>query len=71
MVNALVDVCLLLGLKTFNDGLLLIKLSPIYQALKFELSEPLLDLPKWQLYGVVLKPQVIELVMEFEVSKIN
>ena len=47
MVDTLVDVCLRLGLEAFNDDLFLIKLSPVYQALKFELSESLLDLAKW------------------------
>ena len=55
MVNTLVDICLCLGLKAFNYGLLLIKLSPVYQALKLELSEPLLDLAEWQLYSVELR----------------
>ena len=55
MVNALVDICLRLELKAFNYGLLLIKLSSVYQALKLELSEPLLDLAEWQLYSVELR----------------
>ena len=55
MVDAFVDVCFRLALKAFNDGLLLIKLSPIYQALKFELFESLLDLAEWKLYSVELR----------------
>ena len=55
MIDAFVNVCSRLALKAFNDGLLLIKLKPFNQALKFELSEPLLDLPKRQLYSIELR----------------
>ena len=55
MMDAFIDIPLLLELKGFNDGLLLIKLKPFNQALKFELSEPLLDLPNRQLYSIELR----------------
>ena len=55
MVDALVDVCLRLGLKAFDYGLFLIKLPTVYQALKLELFEPLLDLAKRQLYSIELR----------------
>ena len=55
MIDAFVNVCFCLALKAFNDGLLLIKLEPINQALKFELFEPFLDLAEWKLYSVELR----------------
>ena len=55
MIDAFVNVCFGLALKAFDDGLLLIKLKPVNQALKFELFESLLDLPKWKLYSIELR----------------
>ena len=46
MIDTFVNISIRLAFKTFNDCLLLIKLSFINQALKFELSECLLDLPE-------------------------
>ena len=55
MVYTFVNISFGLRLKAFNDGLLLIKLSLVYQTLKLELSEPFLDLAEWQLYSVELR----------------
>ena len=55
MIDAFINVCFCLALKAFNDGLLLIKLLSINQALKFELSELLLDLREHQLNGIILR----------------
>ena len=55
MIDAFVNVCFGLTLKAFNDGLLLIKLKSVNQALKLKLFEPLLDLAKWQLYSIELR----------------
>ena len=55
MFDTFVDICIRLALKAFNYGLLLIKLPLMHQALKFELSEFLLDLSKWKLYSIELR----------------
>ena len=54
MVDTFVDIGFGLRLKTFNDGLFLIKLPAIYQALEFEFFEFLFDLAEWKFYSIIL-----------------
>ena len=62
MVDTFVDIGFGLRLKTFNDGLFLIKLSAIYQALEFEFFEFLFDLAEWQFYSIILWATVMILI---------
>ena len=55
MLDALVNIWLLLALKILDYCPLLIKLMPINKTLKLQLFESLLDLSKWELYRVVLR----------------
>ena len=48
----LVNIWLLLALKTLIDRPLLIKLMPVNKTLKLQLFESLLDLSKWELYRI-------------------
>ena len=55
MLDALVNIWLLLALKTPSDRPLLIKLMPVNKTLKLQLFESLLDLSKWELNRVELR----------------